>query len=177
MKGLGRSRQPASRLLPGPLRPLPATGPGPGSLAAQASPLQRRRCLPPLRPGPRAHRGSPARVPCPHLPAAGQMLRARGPGPHGARPCPPPSPRSPRLRGAPARAPPRPEAPPPRSPPAPAGPGPGPRPHPLGGAGCQGDSTARQRRPGPRRTPRAPGAAKLLHRRHSATEGDSPAGA
>ena len=64
----------------------------------QASPLQRCPCtLPPLRPGTRGSPGRPARAPCPHLPAAGQMLRARGLAPRrlSARP---PRPRSPRLR-------------------------------------------------------------------------------
>ncbi|XDA86221.1 hypothetical protein R6Z07F_015971 [Ovis aries] len=94
----------------------------------QASPLQRRRCtLPPLRPATRGSPGLPARVPCPHLPAAGQMLRA-GPGPTELVRAPAES----ALSSAPRRPPraprPRPEAPP-HAPgrPHPPDPDPGPR--------------------------------------------------
>lgn len=180
MKGLGRSRQPASRLL-GPLRPLPATGPGPGSLAARPRPCSAAAapCHPCGRPlG--AHRGSLPACPARTYPPPARCC-ARGARPHGARP------RARRVRALlgsaapPARAPPPARGPAPRSrPPAPAGPGPGsPRPHPLSGAGCQGDSTARQRRPGPRRTPpgsrRGPGS--LSTGVTPQPEGDSPAGA
>nr|XP_042090929.1 basic proline-rich protein-like [Ovis aries] len=141
----------------------------------QASPLQRRRCtLPPLRPATRGSPGLPARVPCPHLPAAGQMLRARGPAPRSSS-ARPPSPRSPRLRGAPR-----------------ARPAPGPRPRPtLPAARTRRTRTRvpappppqRRRLPGrqhcaaaaPGTSPDAPGLqarpGKPLHRRHSATRG------
>ncbi|KAM7230411.1 hypothetical protein CapIbe_017901, partial [Capra ibex] len=146
----------------------------------QASPLQRRRCtLPPQRPATRGSPGLPARVPCPHLPAAGQMLRARGPAPRSSS-ARPPSPRSPRLRGAPRqRAPrPRPEAPPPApGRPHPPDPDRGPR-APTPSAAPVARATA-LRRSGARdlgtRKPDAPGLqarpGKPLHRRHSATRG------
>lgn len=144
----------------------------------QASPLQRCPCtLPPLRPGTRGSPGRPARAPCPHLPAAGQMLRARGLAPRSlsARP---PRPRSPRLRGAPRpRAPrPRPEAPP-HAPgrPRPQDPDWGPRaPTPsaapvaretaLRGSGARDRGTRKPDAPGLHARPGKP-----LHRRHSAT--------
>ncbi|XDB62580.1 hypothetical protein AB1E18_015922 [Capra hircus] len=146
----------------------------------QASPLQRRRCtLPPLRPATRGSPGLPARVPCPHLPAAGQMLRPRGPAPRSSS-ARPPSPRSPRLRGAPRpRAPrPRPEAPPPApGRPHPPDPDRGPR-APTPSAAPVARATA-LRSSGARdlgtRKPDAPGLqarpGKPLHRRHSATRG------
>nr|XP_020753317.1 basic proline-rich protein-like [Odocoileus virginianus texanus] len=97
VKGLGRSRQAASWLR-GPLRPLPPDRAWSRQSGRQASPLQRCPCtVPPLRPGTRGSPGRPARAPCPHLPAAGQMLRARGLAPSGV-PAPPP-PKRRRLPG------------------------------------------------------------------------------
>lgn len=105
MKGLlGCPRQPASRLL-GPLRPLPATGPGPGSLAARSL-APRSAAAAPCHPCGRplgAHRGSlPACPACTYPPPA--RCCARGARPHGARPRARRSALS-RLRGAPPRAP------------------------------------------------------------------------
>lgn len=173
MKGLGRSRQPASRLL-GPLRPLPATGPGPGSLAARPRPCSAAAapCHPCGRPlG--AHRGSLPACPARTYPPPARCC-ARGPAPRSSS-ARPPSPRSPRLRGAPR-----------------ARPAPGPRPRPtLPAARTRRTRTRvpappppqRRRLPGrqhcaaaaPGTSPDAPGLqarpGKPLHRRHSATRG------
>lgn len=84
VKGLGLSRQPASRLL-GPLRPLPATGPGPGSLAARPHPCSAAAapCHPCGRPlG--AHRGFLPACPARTYPPPARCC-ARGARPHGAR--------------------------------------------------------------------------------------------
>ncbi|XP_043345511.1 basic proline-rich protein-like [Cervus canadensis] len=83
VKGLGRSRQAASRLL-GPLRPLPPTGPGPGSPAARPHPCSAAPA--PCRPCGRAlgaHQGAlPARPARTYPPPA--RCCARGAWPHGA---------------------------------------------------------------------------------------------
>ncbi|XP_057588638.1 basic proline-rich protein-like [Hippopotamus amphibius kiboko] len=168
--------------------PAPQTGPGPGRLAARphpcsAAPASRRPCGRGVgvhrtpRPARAAH--TPPRT----YPPPARCSAAPGPAPRSlsarraeaalvsAPPRPPP-----------ARAPPPARGPAPRSPPLPpAGPWSGSRRlHPLRSAGCQGDSAAQRRRPGPAargsRTP--PGATRRPRksplRRPHPTAGESP---
>ena len=140
LKGLGCSQQPASRLLD-PLRPLPPTGPGPGSPAARPHPCSA--AAAPCHPCGRAlgaHRGALPACPARTYPPPARFC-ARGARPHGA--CLRARPGRALLRSAAAprpRAPrPRPEAPPHES----ASPGPPARPARWVGAGPPLPATGR----------------------------------
>jgi len=179
LKGLGCSQQPASRLLD-PLRPLPPTGPGPGSPAARPHPCSA--AAAPCHPCGRAlgaHRGALPACPARTYPPPARFC-ARGARPHGA--CLRARPGRALLRSAAAprpRAPrPRPEAPPhapgrPRPPdrdwglraPTPSA-APVARATALHGSGARGLGTRKPDAPGLHARPGKP-----LHPRHSATRG------